>query len=672
MTTLPGCRHLLVLMLAVSLTALGRPARAFDSFVGTRTETLSERAHGAVLTVMRDHAELVVRRTIWNAGKLSDQATFELELPAGAVATRLRTRGTGPAAPWFEGELLEAEEAAARYHALTGFGGHYPKDPALLSWQSQGHLTLQVFPCPPHSKKVVEYTLELPYTYANGARHWELPALGTPETPGRVQLVSQGAHDELRVDGKLFASGGLLPSPGDKPLDIALSTPSASLEAELVSVPLVSGRVLTRYALRAAPQLSKLPKQAYVVLVIDASRSTESDFEQAAKSSLDAYLSNLPDAHVEVMTFDRVVKHQLGGFGTTAAARYALQVLSLGRLNGSDVDRALFEADQLLTAAPAGAPRRIVLVTDGLTRSTLTPERLRGAVAHSHALVHVGLLEGGAPEVSRVDEHAWSETIRSTGGLLWRASAPSQPNKTQELRQASVAVYEEWARPLRIDRIGGFADNFSLVDDLQVTSLAEGEGHERLYIDTTPTGSLSVTGELWSTPVKVLANRDETQGDLWSALVFGSLALNELSEPEMMTLALRGRAVSPVTSYLAIEPGVRPSTEGLKPEDFLNQGWGAAPRLRMGGCKLSGRAQPLDLQAFLDQRLRPEYEHCGGTLGESYVDLETTRSEIVRVELSAMDGPPDSLTSSCFSEAVWALQLPEAFAEDWATFRVEL
>ena len=50
---------------------------------------------------------------------------------------------------------------------------------------------------------------------------------------------------------------------------------------------------------------------------------------------------------------------------------------------------------------------------------------------------------------------------------------------------------------------------------------------------------------------------------LWSALVFGSNVLDELSEPEMMTLAMKGGAVSPVTSYLAIEPGVRPSTEGL-------------------------------------------------------------------------------------------------------------
>ena len=98
--------------------------------------------------------------------------------------------------------------------------------------------------------------------------------MGTAETPARVRLSSQSSVDRLRVDGKPFASGGILPRPNDETLDIALSTPSASLEAELVSMPFASNRVLTRYAIRAAPQLSELPRKAYVVVVVDASRST--------------------------------------------------------------------------------------------------------------------------------------------------------------------------------------------------------------------------------------------------------------------------------------------------------------------------------------------------------------------------------------------------------------
>jgi hypothetical protein len=658
-------------VLLVALVAWPSRAHAFDSLQGTRTETLSERSHTAVLTLARDHAELVVRRSIWNAGKQSDQATFFIQLPAGAVATRLRSRGIGPGAPWFEGELLEAEEAAAKYKELTGIGGYYPKDPALLSWRTQGLLALQVFPCPARSEKVVEYTLQLPYEYRNGARHLALPRLGAAELPARVQLVSANAGDGLWIDGRAFGSGGTLPTPGDEPLDLALTTAAASLEAELVSVPMASGRALTRFAVRAAPRVSQLPKRAYVVVLIDASRSTGAHFEQAAKSATLAYLSHLPDAHVEIMTFDRAVRHQLGGFGTPAAAGFAVQVLSLGQLNGSDVDRALFEADQLLSTAPPGAPRRIALFTDGLTRSTLTPQRLGAALARSGALVHVGLLQGGAPWLQRVDDHVWAEPIRATGGLVWSAGAPDDANPTRELLQETGAIYEEWARPLRVDNLDAFSDNFSLADHVSLNSLKEGEGTAELYIDARVSHSVSVTGELWSTPVKVLAAADPAQGKLWSALVFGSPLLSDLTEPEMMTLALHGRAVSPVTSYLAIEPGVRPSTDGLEELDGLGVGFGAG-RVRMGGTKTSGRAPQLDLQAFLEKRLRREYQRCGGTAEGASVDLETTRSEIVRVEFSASDEPPDGPLGTCMTESVWLLQLPEAFAEDWASFHVEL
>jgi hypothetical protein len=671
MTKLSGRARLWAFLLLATSVAWSARAHAVDSFHGTRTETLSERAHTAVLTLRRDYAELVVRRSVWNAGKQSDQAMFFIDLPEGAVATRLRSRGIGPGAPWFEGELLEAEEAAAKYKELTGIGGYYPKDPALLSWREPGLLALQVFPCPPRSEKVVEYTLQLPYEYRGGARHLALPRMGAAELPARVQLVSGNSSDGLWVDGRTFGSGGTLPTPGDEPLDLSLTTAAASLEAELVSVPMASGRVLTRVAVRAAPRVSQLPKRAYVVVLIDASRSTGASFEQAVKSATLAYLSHLPDAHVEVMTFDRAVRHQLGGFGMPAAAGFAVQVLSLGQLNGSDVDRALFEADQLLSTAPPGAPRRIALFTDGLTRSTLTPQRLRAALAQSRALVHVGLLHGGAPWLQRVDDHVWAEPIRATGGVVWSAGAPDDVSPSKDDQQQVAAVYEEWARPLRIDNLSAFSDNASLVDHLRAISLKEGEGEAELFIDGRVSRSLSVTGELWSTPVKVLAAADPAQGKLWSALVFGSPLHHELTEPEMMTLALNGRAVSPVTSYLAIEPGVRPSTDGLDQATQEGFGFGAG-RVRMGGTKTGGRAPYLDQQAFLDKRLGREYQRCGGTAEGASVDLETTRNEIVRVEFGSSDEPPDGPLGTCMTESVWLLQLPEAFAEDWASFHVEL
>lgn len=118
MTKPSGRAPLWAFLLLAASVAWSTQARAVDSFHGTRTETLSERAHTAVLTLRRDYAHMVVRRSVWTAGKQSDQAMFFIYLPEGAVATRLRSRGIGPGAPWFEGELLEAEEAAAKYNPI--------------------------------------------------------------------------------------------------------------------------------------------------------------------------------------------------------------------------------------------------------------------------------------------------------------------------------------------------------------------------------------------------------------------------------------------------------------------------------------------------------------------------------------------------------------------------
>lgn len=658
-------------MLALSSLGGAKEAAA-DEFHSTRTSSLTERRHVGVLTLSAERAELVVQRTVYNPSSVSDQATFMIDLPEGAVATRLRTRGIGPGAPWFEGELLEAEEAAKRYRELTGLGGYYPKDPALLSWRDQRLLALQVFPCPPRSEKLVEYTLTLPLSYEQGRHHLKLSALGTSALRAKIQLVAKNARDTLSVDGKPVSSGAYLPTAGNEELDVALETQAASLDAELSSQGFAGGRVLTHYAVRAATKVSTLPKQAYVVLVLDASRSTFEGFEESAKAALDAYLSHLPDAHVEVLTFDRNVRHQLNGFGNTSAALRALQVLALGRLNGSAVDRALFEADQMLAAAPRNAPRRIVLMTDGLTRQSLTPERLRGAIGQSGAVLHVGLVRAGDPQLARFDNHAWEPVARSTGGVVWQARAPDDAKDAARLRDDLYEVYEEWARPKRIDHLSCFSQDGAIADNLPDT-LAEGEGSQDLYLASTLARSLSVAGELWSTPIQVMARQEPAQDARWAALVFGSALVDSLSEPEMMTLALRGRAVSPVTSYLAIEPGVRPSTEGLTELEGSGIGLGGISVGHYGGGDGAyGHGPQLDRQAFLESELRPELARCGGKAGTAYVDLETTRDEIVEVKLSSTQAPLDDAVASCVDEAVWALLLPAAFDEEFAQFRVEL
>ncbi|MGC4087981.1 MAG: VWA domain-containing protein [Polyangiaceae bacterium] len=645
-------------------------AQGLDSFASTRTSTLSERAHTATLTLEPGHAELVVQRSVWNSGDTSDQAVFMLELPAGAVATRLRTRGVGPAAPWYEGDLLEAGIAAARYRELTGLGAYLPKNPAWLWWQAPGRLALQVFPCAAHTEKQVEYRLELPLHYERGQFRLRLEPLGTQALSAQVRLLKKGRRDSLSVDDKPFVSGGWLRWFGTAPLEIGLSTPSDRLEVELTSQP-AGERALTHAEVRAAPRLSQAPEQAYVVLLLDASRSTEADFEQSAKSALDAYLAHLPDAHVELMTFARHASAETDGFVSVEAARSTLRTLALGRLNGSDVDTALFEADRLLASAPPGHARRIVLVGDGLARQSLNAERLRAALTQSGALLHIGLLTTGEPSLFRMDEHPWAEAARATGGLVWQAMAPALDVSSDAL----ATTYEEWARPLRIDRLGAYSDDAALTESLGLDTLAEGEGRDVLFVSNRSTHTLSVSGELWSTPIRVSAPNDTGPSTRWAALAFGTNVFEQLDPSEMMELALRGRAVSPVTSFLAIEPGVRPSRDGLD-GDEVGLALGASNSSACGSvsCPAGGSAPYMDTQAYLEARLRPDYARCGGVPGSAVLDLETTRAEVVHVAARARGerAVADAKVLSCAREAAWALLLPPGFREEWAAFAVEL
>jgi hypothetical protein len=650
--------------LALSAALVAFPAAAGE-VSGLRSELLVERAHDVALTMHRDHAELVVRRTVHNGAEKSDQATFFVDVPEGAVATGLRTLGRLGGRPhWFSGELMEAEAAAAKYRELTGIGGYYPKDPALLSWRSQELLALQVFPCLGRQAKTVEYTLVMPTHYYDGAFHVDVPALGTETLRASFKVRSADARDRILV-GKAPPPPVVRPEP-ETPIDIALVPRSLpTLGGELVETEFAPGRVLTRYAVRAAPRLSEVPRGARIVLVLDASLSTDSGFVERAKVALDAYLSHYEDAEVELLLFHRKIERPLGGFLPVAAARKRLETLEVRRKNGSEIDRALYEADGMLANLGSKGKRRVVVVTDGRGRSGLNAERLRAATSTSGAAVHVGILEDGFAALARDDEHPWARGLRPNRGLVWRAW--SQAKLSEDVRR----VYEEWARPVRLHGFRLSVPSPDLADRVEegATELNEGQGVEELFVDESRASRLVAEGELWTEPVSATIERDRKAEKLWSALVFGSPVLWDLSEPEMMTLAMRGRAVSPVTSYLAIEPGVRPSTEGIE-WTASGQGFGAGSG-RLGGSNVTGRVRPLDREAFLFEAIAKDWRRCGGRPGGASVTLETTMAEVVTVSsVELVD--KDALLERCLREALWDLVLPVSFTEEWETFSISV
>src|SRR5262249_40610652 len=108
------------------------------------------------------------------------------------------------------------------------------------------------------------------------------------------------------------------------------------------------------------------------------------------------------------------------------------------------------------------------------------------------------------------------------------------------------------------------------IDDLKVTgikleeaTLHEGDGVRTMHLEATAPSRVVLTGKLWSDPIR----KEVTAGDAFSrqtaAFVFGANEYNELSHDEQLRVAMMGRAVSPVTSYVAFEPGTRPSTDGF-------------------------------------------------------------------------------------------------------------
>jgi hypothetical protein len=674
-------------LLGLFALAMGPAPRAADRLSGTRG-TIEERSHLIRMTIGPGHATLVVERTIENLGKRHDQADWSIFIPDSAVATRLRTRGLlDGKRHWFEGDLMEAEEAAARYKELTGIGGYYPKDPALLSWRARGELALQVFPVPPLERKTVSYTLEMPTVYRGGRHELTLPLLGLVGELPQIVVRSQRPADRIVVAGQPFPSGARVQSLVGPEYDMELGEHPPS-EAGIIALvpgdaPTLGGalgvkrfaddRVLVHYRIEAAPKVARVPRDAQVVVILDGSRSMPEAAARAALAGAAATLRHFESASVEILVFDRRVHPRYGQLVPVARAIADLEALEPPHANGSNVDAALARADQILAAAPAGKPRRVLLLSDLLTRESLKVSGLRTALRRSGALLHVGHVEEtGEPALAVEGDGDWSTVARATGGLAWNAVLSGEPGTQAKQR----AMLEEWARPVRLHRFRVVLPGVALAPAtgeswLEEKVLDEGQGVAGLQIADYAPPWLEMVGELWSRSVRVRLAPDPADGRLWSALVFGDRLMDELSEPEMMVLARHGGAVSPVTSYLAIEPGVRPSTEGLEEEAVGVGGLGLVGTGASGAsiCGMAEARPRFDHAAWLRNALDPARAKCGFEKRRVALTVETTRAEVVDIRQVEAPSPGDR---ACLVEAAWRLDLPAAFREQHAHYQVEL
>lgn len=644
----------------ISMSA-GAVAHA-DTFEATRSEDLVPWSHRIDVTIHRGYADIATERTVFNGGDRHDQATFFLDLPAGAVATRLRTQGTLDGRPhWFEGELLEAEAAAARYRELTGIGGYYPKDPALLSWRSQSMLALQVFPCPPGEFKRVAYTLRVPTEYAGGRDRFQLPVLGDEMAIPRVTVSPGTAGDSVFVGERAVAPGSSWFLTEEVELSLRHRA-ARQIEGALASIR-VGEDAVTQFRIDAAERISSVPTGAFVVVLVDGSQSYGRERTRASIGAARSYLAHFQGtgAVARAAVFDRDVRPLGAHFEDAGSLLRSLDAWAPESKNGSHLDRALEFAVQAFRDAPAGAPRRLLVLTDTLTRAAVGPSTLREVVARTGAILHLASVSSGAPSLDRDDDHAYAALARQTGGVTWAAVA--EPTTTS----AQSEVFEEWARPLRFHHVElAFAG--AEMDAYFSDMVDEGESFGELTLTKGRLSSVEMSGELWSRPVRRTVFRSPDHDRRWAGLFFGSDLLDLLDEEQHERLAWQGRVVSPVTSFLAIEPGVRPSTEGLEWGSGTGGGLGffgrRSPMMRMG----AGGHAAFDRAGWLTQNIAPMADRCA-VRGRARLSLETTLDEIVDVR-AFVDGGREA-EASCIVEAVWELALDPRFSAAWEAHEID-
>ena len=125
-----------------------------------------------------------------------------------------------------------------------------------------------------------------------------------------------------------------------------------------------------------------------------------------------------------------------------------------------------------------------------------------------------------------------------------------------------------------------------------------------------------------------------------------------------------GRAVSPVTSYVAFEPGTRPSTIGL---ERMGLGGLGTSGFGAGGGSMGGSVRtppdPMLLVAAAAQRCVDRLHPPTGW--SVRLTMESTFDEVVDVIVD--DGSSSPLVT-CLTDAVWAAELTDDFDLERETF----
>ncbi len=424
-----------------------------------------------------------------------------------------------------------------------------------------------------------------------------------------------------------------------------------------------------RLEVDVAPQLKPLPVQAKVVFVVDGSHSIGQDGIDAQLKLVTAYLTHVPDATAEVVIYRRTATRLFGALvpaGEVAAKLDAAR--KAGKLapgNGSALDDGGKLAGTVLAGVKAGKDAlRVVITTDELVRSSLDKKQALAALAAlpKDTIVHVvvpELDEGETVALTRDDETALAPLAAAHRGMMARVEGlPAKAYK--DLVRTALGL----VRPMQIDyaKIAGIETEYEL-DGQGSDRVREGAGL-RVMVGFEDKGkapdSVTMTGKIWGDAWKRVVSVDAGFSKATAGWVFSEDEYHSLSEAEQMKVAMMGRAVSPVTSYLAVEPGTRPSTIGL-PLRGGSFGTGSGAGMGHGSGGARPRVRP-DLMALVATQAKAcVAKHKPTTGWQVRLDVESTKDEVCDVQVSIGEKEP---VAACLVEAVWNVRLTSAYNLD--------
>lgn len=570
-------------------------------------------------------ASTSLRQTWRNDGGGDAEAVWILPLPTGAVADGLTLTVNGVV---MAGEVLGATEARGIYESIV----QRRRDPALLEYLGRGCLRARIFPIAPHGEALVDVRFRAVLPELLGLRQWSLAL----RAAGAEGLAPERLVLDLAIRSKKPIKNAYAPLPAVQVIQKGDHEVRASFEG--TPAQLAGGELAVYYGLSEAEfgldllthrspgaeegtflmlvspkrewqTLERLKKS--IVFVLDTSGSMEGKKIEQAKNALRFFLESLaPEDTFDVVPFATEAEPFFGQRLPATPERIAearARVETLAAAGGTNLQGALEVA--LRGEAADGRVPIVVFLTDGEPTVGLTvPEEIRKSVRAANARnARLFVLGVG----NTVNTHLLDLLAAENGG------ARDYVREEERLDEKTRALFAKLAHPVMTDlvlTVDGLAPT-KLVparlpdlfagDRIELFGRYAGEGAHAIRLS-------GVVGGLRREYVYEGTFARETDGgtlggtaflaSLWAerrvGVLLDQIRLNG-ANPELVAeverLGREYRIVTPYTSHLAVEPGLR---------RFAYRGPSGTPPPGRGASP--GAAQVPTDGFFLDQAARNE------------------------------------------------------------------